>query len=415
MNDPSTPSAVQTDIVVDNGRKAKHTQTSLDNMRRVQQTGRSSLTVSLPHWWVEKMGVRPGDVILLQPASGNRLELSLTSHGASATRSQDALVIMADEAPAGLLSRLITGAYITGHDQIVIRTQQGLDQARSDEIARTAARLLGTGIVEEGPNETTIQVFADPSRHHFAALLDRIVTMLKLEVGYCRDALRSGSSSCLARMDLTEEEIDRAYFLMVRQILLAADDFQMADDVGIVSHRIQIGSRMVAKGLEIIGDKLNDTGKVLADALHGKGPPVLALATSMELAEEFEEFEGLLGQTLQGFKQVSPETAHAALTSLKERIETLMNRRQKMNRHASNVSVIASTQRIASNLLTAMEMLVIINELTINRSTEPELFAEHHRMMMVIHSIGGEELPAPVPALDLTAASARPHPIRSSR
>lgn len=337
-------------------------------VRSVQRTGLSSLAVTLPKSWTQTFNVRSGSLIRFQDLGEGRLEVSLAGQlpdGDSRTLTLDA----SDCAPS-LVARLLVGAYITGQDRIVITSSQEFPRLLRDEVGRIAQHVLGMSLIEDEPSRLEVQVFLDPTKHRLPSLLDRVVRMVRMEVDLCQRALRQGETGPLRQVTQVEEEIDRFYLLIARQILLASNDFQVARDIGVPSHHYQLGYRVVVKMLEVAGDLLATVaGSLDQDLPRG--------TDAQEIVDQLGEFDTILMGTMSAFREASAAEAHGALTQ----IEGWSQREQKLSasligRSRDKLGA-ARLQRILSSLGTAMEMLEVVNEITINRSVEPETVARN--------------------------------------
>ncbi|EQD46471.1 hypothetical protein B1B_12616, partial [mine drainage metagenome] len=163
-------------------------------------------------------------------------------------------------------------------------------------------------------HQVEVQISVDPGKYEFARLLQRTVRLLDQAVELCRRSLREGNPSVLDRLPLVEDEIDRFYLLMVRQLLLASDDFHIAVEIGVTSHHFQIGSRLVAKVLEVNGDLLADIGHELGSWLGTDRAPLLKAADSMD--RMLADFDSFLKRTMEAFLSLSVLGANATLNEI---------------------------------------------------------------------------------------------------
>ena len=174
-----------------------------------------------------------------------------------------------------------------------------------------------------------------------------------------------------------EDEVDRFYLLMVRQLLLSSDDFQVARDIGVESHHYQIGYRLIAKVLEVTGDLTSGVGEELDRNLPGlQRMPKVAIS---DLVSLISRVDGLLERTMDAFSQLSVVDANANLNDIDSTLAASSTLGDALARHVSDRRVAVAAQRVVSNLLMALEMLRIVNEVTINRSVEPETVAKTDR------------------------------------
>jgi phosphate uptake regulator len=347
--------------------------------RRVQRTGSSSLSVTLPKAWTDSMNLQTGDTLRFRDLGGGRLEVSPAQAETSPERHQKLLRIDASGAPAKLLARLLIGAYITGQDQILVTARPGLTPEQRQEVRRTVSHVLGMTVVEEESGAVEVQNFVDPGKYQFHRLMSQVVRMLRTELETCRSVLSDGDRTALQPLGAMEDEIDRFYLLMVRQLLLSSDDFQVARDIGVESHHFQIGSRLVSKVLEVTGDLVSGIVRELSDNLSGlRRLPKAALD---ELVSLIAHVEKLLERTMDAFTQLSVVDANATLNEIDRSLPANYALGDSLARHVSDRRLAVSAQRIVSNLLMALEMLVIVNEVTINRGVEPETVAKTDRQV----------------------------------
>ncbi len=344
-----------------------------DSFHRIQRTGNSSLTVTLPKAWVEAMRLGPGDVVRLRDLGAGRVEITPTPQDERHRTEEKLLPVEMNEVASGLLPRLLIGAYVTGQDRIVLHLKGGFDRDERSQIDRTVRRILGMSIVGETADRLDVQVFVDPTRHALAQLRGRTVNLLRAELALVRRVLAGGRPSNPAEFELLEEEIDRIYFFSVRQLLLASDDFRIAREIGVPSHHYQIGDRLVAKVLEMIGDLLFDTGRSLM-AAPGRGRKVPE-AVRVLMDDLLGRLDHLLAQTMEAFSRSSLERTNATLNELLSEIEDQPTFGRLLSRRFADPRLAMLVQRFASNLLTAWEMLVAVNEVAFNRDVEPETLA----------------------------------------
>ncbi|MDE1881326.1 MAG: phosphate uptake regulator PhoU [Euryarchaeota archaeon] len=343
-------------------------------LRRVQRTGSASLTVTLPKWWTEAMGVRSGDALRFRDLGGGRLEVS---HANSAEPKENplprTLSVDARGADPHFLSRIIVGAYITGHDQVVLVGR--VSAAQRAEVARTVSRLLGTTIVEDEPDRMEVRNFVDPTHYGLPRLLGRMVALLKMQNEVLRSALHDHGRLDLERSGALEDEVDRIYRLMVRQLLLSSDNFRIAKEVGVPSHHFQMGYRVVGKALEEIGDLLSDTGRELGSRMEGEWDVPRDVAN--DLAAWLSRIEGHLSRTIAAFAHPSTVEANSALNDVQDDLPGLKELENEIPRRVRDKLSALMAQRLVGRMTQTLRMLVVIGEISINRSVEPEEIAGH--------------------------------------
>lgn len=376
-------------------------------LRTVQRTGLSSLAVTLPKAWTASLNIHSGTVLRLHDLGEGRLEVSPAGPGRD-DEAPRALQIDASDCPPQLLARLLVGAYITGHEHVLITSRREMPAEIRAEVDRIARRVLGMSLIEDEPSRLEVRVFLDPTKHRLSSLLDRMVRMVRLELELCDLALRTGDKAPLDRVRPLEEEIDRFYLLMARQILLASNDFQIAREIGVPSHHYQLGYRVVVKMLEVTADLLTNVAADLGQEL-ATGKDAEALQRELAL------FDAALVGTMEAFRDVSAVRAHATLSEIEAwdfeqaKLSLALVGRSRDKQGA------ARTQRILSSLATARELLSIINEITLNRSVEPETVAREGGRVVIPRTGTPERPPArpappPEAAVGATGGKGSPRP-----
>ena len=344
------------------------------SMRRVQRTGGSSLAVTLPKAWTDAMKVHVGTALRFNDLGEGRLEISLVPSESRRPAGQWLLRIDATRLPPNLLSRLLVGAYVTGQDRVQLTAQAGLSMSQRQEVGRTVGRILGMSIVGESPEGVEVQNFVDPTKYHLSRIVDQVVRLLRAELQTCLQALSGNGPKGLVELPGMEEEIDRLYLLMVRQLLIASDDFRVAREIGVESHHYQMGYRVVVKMLEEIGDLLTRIGRelegILTDLQRLPGDPI------QDLCGRLQEFDGHLVATMEAFTRLSVTRANATLNAIGEYLPNCHALCNTLARRVRDAATAIAVQRIVSNLIQAEQMLVIVNEITINRAVEPETVAK---------------------------------------
>ena len=345
--------------------------------RRVQRTGISSLSVTLPKSWTDSMNLEVGDAVRFRDLGRGCLEISPANVDSPEQRREKLLRIDGSDAAPNLISRLLIGGYITGQDHIVVSARDGLTPDQRKEVRRTVAHVLGMTVVEESSDAIEVQNFVDPGRYRLHRLLSQVVRILRSELEACLSALSGTDRVGLDQLGPLEDEVDRFYLLMVRQLLLSSDDFQVARDIGVESHHYQIGYRLIAKVIEVTGDLVAGVGEEVKANLAGFRR--FSSSDRDALVDLVRRFDERLGRTMEAFDRLSVVDANAVLNEITQSLPKDSSLGDALARRVRDRQVAVAAQRIVSNVLMGTEMLVVVNEVTINRSVEPETVAQTNR------------------------------------
>src|SRR5881296_2161955 len=234
--------------------------------RKVQKVGYSTLIVSLPKSWVEEVGLKQGDIVSFrrEPDGGITIYPGLT-HEPETYR----YLVDADQCDTpNLLTRIVTANYLTGHDTIQIVAKKELSKRHLEEVRAVSRRLTGLGIVEQSLRSVTLQSFVDPTKFPIYGLMRRLQIILSSMIETAVKAVVEGRPNLADEVLHMEEEADRIYWMIIRQLLLAVLDRRVAKEVGIDGPMHVVGNRVIAKSLEQMGDLASH---IAQEALRLKG------------------------------------------------------------------------------------------------------------------------------------------------
>jgi len=278
--------------------------------RKVQKLGYSSLGVSLPKAWAESNGILPGSVVNLSIEDDGTLRVRVGPFEEYPTAAE-ATIDADDWTGAETLTRLITGDYIVGCNTIKVRSRDELSPAQLQEIHEAVRGLTGLTIVNQGPRFVTIENFVEPTRFPIDGLLRRLhyltSRMEKLALGVLAGEA-VGRIEEVARMEV---EVDRLYWLVVRQLLLAAQNRTVAAKIGVTEPRHLLGNRVASVTLENIGDLWEELATEIGPLLRSGRPPSREFAKTV--AGLKARLEKIIELTMTSFFASDLEKANEAL------------------------------------------------------------------------------------------------------
>ena len=239
--------------------------------RKVQKVGYSTLIVSLPKDWVEEVSLKQGDIVSFRRESDGGITVY---PGLTRERDNFRYVIDADlcDGP-NLLTRIITANYLTGHDTIQIVSKKELSSRHLEEVRAVSRRLTGLGIVEQTLKSVTLQSFVDPTKFPIYGVMRRLQIILSSMLEQAVKSVVEGRMAMAEEVLHMEEEADRIYWMIIRQLLLAVLDRRVAKEVGIEGPMHVVGNRVIAKSLEQMADSASHVA-LEAQKLKGDGKSV---------------------------------------------------------------------------------------------------------------------------------------------
>ncbi len=225
--------------------------------RKVYVSGGSTYVISLPKKWVKKTNLKPGDsLIVTEHGSSLMIETSVIEKE-SRTKEIRISEIKSSEA----LERTLIAFYLVGYDTIKIKLDRKDHLAYRETIRNILDYLIGVEIVEDTNEAMTLEIMLDYKRMSTMQILQRMFSIdrsMLLDLG---KALKTMDIGLAKDIIVREKEIDRLYFLVVRQLKSAVEYQQVAEKLGIESQRDCLGYRIVVKVLERIADHIENIAK----------------------------------------------------------------------------------------------------------------------------------------------------------
>ena len=280
--------------------------------RKVQRLGYSSLGVSLPKDWAKSAGIEPGATVLVVKEDDGTLRIRTGEPASAAPAVGEECVLDADTCgrPEGL-RRLLIGAYVVGRSSIRVKSRTGLSPEHVKEIHEAARSLTGLTIVNQGPKFVLLANFAEPTRFPIDGLLRRLQYLTTRMAHLALQPLRGRGGHEVSEIHRLEDEADRLYWLVSRQLLLAARDRSVAAKIGVTEPRHLLGDRVVAITLERIADLWEEVARGV-ESLHEAGfRPTSGFAETAGGLED--SLASLAEATMTAFFATSLSDANASL------------------------------------------------------------------------------------------------------
>jgi len=222
----------------------------MDELRRIQKVGYSSLTVSIPKSLARSLNLDAGDRVMFREETDGTIRL-IPAGASEAARKVNIRVdqVGSDE----LLARLIVGSYALGYDAIEVSSKGKLDRKMADRAMETVRRLRGLEVVETQEDRILAQSFTDPTKFPVDSLIKRLQILVSKSLDNVIAAMEPRHTGNLNEVRRAQEEVDELYWLIVRQLLVALNRRDLAGAIGIESPLHAAGDRVTAKTLDEIG------------------------------------------------------------------------------------------------------------------------------------------------------------------
>src|SRR4030042_267323 len=199
--------------------------------RKLQKTGGSTYIVSLPKPWVLSSKLKEGDSGSMTGDENGLLILDPTL-GSHRLSSMAEVFVDEDDDSQHLLRRLI-GRYISGHDQIVVRSRTRIPSDIRKVVRDFTRKVIGPQIVEESSNVISIQDVADHSHLDMRKILRRMHLMSRSMHVDAMEAMLSGNKELAGDVVSRDDEVDRLYWFVSKQQSMVVRDSAVARKMGL--------------------------------------------------------------------------------------------------------------------------------------------------------------------------------------
>lgn len=224
----------------------------IKQLRRLQITGGSTYTVSLPKTWMEELQLKKNSNIALVKNRNN----SITLFQEEQNRKTNASTMIGREDSKESIRRKIIAMYLSGYKTIEIKTK-GIEipsahRGAIRELVRTT--LMGTEIIESSSEKITLQVLTQLAQLSFDVALKRMyITAMNMHKDSI-EALKESDLESAEEVLKMDDEVDRFSLYLMRNLNLSLENVQVLLDSGLEKPSDCLGYRTVVKCVERIAD-----------------------------------------------------------------------------------------------------------------------------------------------------------------
>jgi len=221
--------------------------------RKLQKTGGSTFTLTLPKQWIKDMNVKPQDKIAIFRKGYDEIVLKCKYSEEMPSKKPSITISIDYSDPSFNLSREITAAYLAGYNTITIKSNKNITPTERIEIKKSKNKLIGVEIGRELSNEITLKCLIDPGAAPLDETLEEMINLSKSMVDDTIEALIGKKEELANNVISRDEEVNRKYFMIVRQLRVAVQDSVLARRLNITAVRA-LDYRLVVKSIELVAD-----------------------------------------------------------------------------------------------------------------------------------------------------------------
>ncbi|MBM2852892.1 MAG: PhoU family transcriptional regulator [Candidatus Nitrosotenuis sp.] len=222
--------------------------------RRIQISGGSTYTISLPKKWMDELKIKNGDNMTVTK-NANRSMTLYPGIGAEAP-AKKAIITISQKDSEESIRRKIIALYLNGYKTIQITTKGMKILSEHSRLIKDLVRrsMIGTEIVESDSESITIQILTRLPELTFDVALKRMYLMASNMHREAIEALKKHDVEYgeeVARMD---DEVDRFSLYIMRTLIMAIQNASMMYDVGVEQPSDCLNFRTVISRIERIAD-----------------------------------------------------------------------------------------------------------------------------------------------------------------
>ncbi|TYT62696.1 phosphate signaling complex PhoU family protein [Natrialba swarupiae] len=196
--------------------------------RKVQLSGGTTYTVSLPKQWADEHNIDSGSVLYLYPDDRSLL-LETVDDGSERAKTARIDISQQDEQP---IRQSIRAAYLAGYDEITLLDHGGETGRRRHVVTTAVDRLCGLEIIEGTENTITLRNLLDSDT---ISVRKSTLRLQLITLAMFRDAVEAIVDSDVelaSQVSDRTSEADKHFALIERQFRRSLSDLQEADRLG---------------------------------------------------------------------------------------------------------------------------------------------------------------------------------------
>jgi len=187
--------------------------------RKLQKTGGSTYTLSLPKRWVTGSGLKAGDAVFVDAIGDGALVLRPKPDERGTSRTK-ILQTGEGESRDHILRKLI-GAYVSGYDVIEVRFKAAQAPSIRRVVRDFTRMVIGPEIMEEGRTSIAIQDLSDPTEMNAEKCLRRMYMSVRAMHEDALEVVRTRDETLSRDVEQRDEDVDRLYWMVAKQYSLA--------------------------------------------------------------------------------------------------------------------------------------------------------------------------------------------------
>jgi phosphate uptake regulator len=347
---------------------AKVDEKRLEEQRKLQVTGGSTYTLSLPKEWVTRNQLEKGSVIILSEEDDGSLSINPSKIEKPEKKSEALIRVSPNDNPDAVVRKAIS-AYLVGYNILYIRAQgqQPFPVGLRNHLKRFARNyLVGTEIVTASPTELTLQILLNYQELSVQSALRRMSIIAA--------SMHKEAVECLANLDYsaakgvveTDQEVNRFSLYVVRLLKMAITNIRTVKEIGLSNQKECLGYRLIAKSVERTADHAT---KIAENTLALKNP------VNPGLRERINNLSRLAISMFESAVEALFRKDYNLAESVIEKISEIhkLEKEAVLSSHVVSIEEIPNVRLIIESIRRTAEYASDISEVVLNLNVESVL------------------------------------------
>jgi phosphate uptake regulator len=284
------------------------------DVRKLQNTGGSTFTVSLPKPWVLKQKLSSRDSLRIDWRPSGALRITPLE---SNLKSVQKVSFSINKLPKGSLFDHLMGAYISGADIIDIELEGLPDRETSLQVRRFLRNTRGFEIFEEDTNRITLKCLLNPGDMPITASLNRMYLQLTSLIRDLVSVFEGEDRDFISDAEDRENEVDALLYLIERQARISLNSHLVATSLN-VSRTQALEYTNLARSLE----RMMDHAFTLSQLVE-LNPNITSNMIGMAPLEQLPRWQSALKELMINIRTRDSNRIELARGELKEAQTTL--------------------------------------------------------------------------------------------
>ena len=339
--------------------------------RKLQKSGGSTITVSLPKTWVSRMRLKSGDSVSLDANLNDSLTIYPGSGPADSVR---AVVSIGPKDSDESIRRKIVAMYLAGYKSIRVSARGirlGPGQMNAvHSFARTS--MVGTEIVESSTNCITIKILTRLPELTFETAILRMCSMAVEMHHEALEALRERDVSYAEQVVMLDDEIDRFAFYMLRNLTMAVGSASIMREMSLKTPSDCLYYRTAVSSIERIADHA---------ALIAKRVKYLSDDVDPDTMARIKEFSRIVMEAFRTAVESLIRSDYAAAEDVSDRIARIQEMQEGMMRSVGEGTANATvTKFVLDSIRRSSEYTQDITEVVMDLNIDSIIQVEEARL-----------------------------------